>query len=213
MASALKDIVDRIDVELNLLDGKRETALKESREIIRRSASLIMACHRGDPVDGLKKQWEDVMDRVHSLKEEVLDVPELYYSGFVENAQVEAVEAGVVMQLKLHVGSSDSDILPELEEMGVRNTAYLKGLGDSVGELRRFCLEMLRKGEVERAGWYYGWMEEIYSRLTGLSYSHVSSELRRKMDTARVLLERTLGELVNIQHMDSLEKRLGEGNG
>ena len=78
-------------------------------------------------------------------------------------------------------------------------------VGDVIGELRRFTLERLRTGNIPAAEWYYGIMEEIYTLLTGLSYSHVSSELRKKMDTGRVLLERTLGELVNVKHMSSLE--------
>ncbi len=115
-----------------------------------------------------------------------------------------------MLHVLLNEGSDARDFFPRPDDLGIRSTAYLKGLGDVIGELRRFTLERLRTGDIGIAEWYYGLMEEIYTLLTGLAYSHVSSELRKKMDTGRVLLERTLGELVNVKHMSSLEGSLAK---
>ena len=208
MKTNLEEIVTRIDRNIREHDLKREKALKVSREIVRKSASLIMDCHRGSPESELTAKGDELHDMVMGMKADLQDDPSLYYSGFVEHAQAEATEAGVVVNVRLNEGSEHRDLFPDPESLGVRETAYLKGLGDVIGELRRFTLERLRVGELETATWYYDRMDEIYSHLVGLGHSHVSSELRKKMDTGRVLLERTLGELVNVKHMSSLEREM-----
>lgn len=211
MDGNLGEIVDRIDRNIMELDLERERALKSSREIVRKSAALIMDCHRGVPGNELVERGRELHGLVMGLKEDLRDRPSLYFSGFVEHAQAEAAEAGIVLNIRLNEGSEGrekSGLFPDPEELGVRDTAYLKGLGDVLGELRRFTLERLRTGDLESATWYYDRMDEIYSHLIGLGHSHVSSDLRKKMDTGRVLLERTLGELVNVKHMASLEREM-----
>lgn len=217
MKTNLEEIVIKIDLNIREHDLKRENALKLSREIVRKSASLIMDCHRGSPGSELTAKGDELHEMVMGMKTDLQDDPSLYYSGFVEHAQAEATEAGVVLNIRLNEGwletiegeeGSGIDLFPGPEELGVRETAYLKGLGDVIGELRRFTLERLRTGDLETATWYYDRMDDIYSQLVGLGHSHVSSELRKKMDTGRVLLERTLGELVNVKHMTSLESEM-----
>lgn len=222
----LKDIVARIADSVTELDAHREWALSSSREIIRMSASLIMSCHRGAAPDELLRTWEVIHDLVLTMNERCGRTGSLIHAGFVEDAQAEASEAaivvGIIMERASMEDASDQPIspgkdlprcFPSPEDIGVKPTPYLKGLGDVMGELRRFTLEHLRTGDTAAAEWFYGIMEEIYSLLVGLPYSHVSSDLRKKMDTGRVLLERTLGELVNVKHMASLERSLRGSSG
>ena len=98
--------------------------------------------------------------------------------------------------------------IPAPGDIGVDDRAYLNGLGDAIGELRRFVLEALRYGDVERAGHYYHWMEEIFAALNSLHYTRVSSELRKKVDVGRLLMERSLGDIVSIRQMKGLQRRL-----
>ena len=204
MTVPLQDMIETIDKDLVVYDEKREMALKKSREIIRRSAALIMGCHRGDATEDLLERWNAIRKMLNELNSELVHTPSLLRAGFVESAQGEAVEAVVVLRLRQNVGAEGNDFYPEADKLGVGGVAYLKGLGDVMGELRRFTLNALRDGDMEAAQWYYEQMEVIFSSMTGLRYTHTSSDLRRKMDTARVLLERTLGELVHIQHLQSV---------
>jgi len=236
MSQNIGEIVEEIDTYLVTEDGLREGALKRCRGIIRASASVIMACHRNEGIDELNTSLEHIKQELNIIAQELADHPHLYHSGFVENAQTEAVEAAVLIALIQYAEGEDRGmvirhsqgtprhpgtrevgtrdvVIPTPDELHVRETAYLKGLGDVIGELRRFTLEALRNGDQSRAECYYDHMESIYSALRGLKYSHVSSDLRRKMDTARVLLERTLGELVNIGHMSRLEHLLDPAPG
>ncbi len=208
MNPSLEKTMERMDARIQENDGLREIALKESREIIRRSASLIMACHRGEEPGSLEGQGSDIWFMVMDLCEKLTEYPSVLYSGFVENAQAEAVEALVVFQLRKNAGSTEPFDFPSPEELGVRDNAYLKGLGDVLGELRRFILEALRQGQDGDARWYYDRMEEVYSCLMTLGYSRATSDLRKKLDTGRILLERTLGELVHMERMGSLERKL-----
>jgi translin len=211
----LENIINTIDTDISSLDADREWALQTSREIIRKSGALIMSCHRGQPKDELLEGWKELHTAVLGMRERLQDSGHLYHKGYIEAAQAEATEAGIVVQILLHEGSDSPswDFFPIPSDLGVRSSSYLKGLGDVIGELRRFTLERLRTENIESAEWFYGLMEEIYSLLTTLGYSHVSSELRKKLDTGRVLLERTLGELVNVKHMSSLERSLASRGG
>lgn len=208
MNPSLEKNMERMDARIQETDGLREMALKESREIIRRSASLIMACHRGEDPGSLEGKGSDIWFMVTDLNEKLIEYPSVLYTGFVENAQAEAVEALVVLQLRKNAEIDEPFDFPSPEELGVRDNAYLKGLGDVLGELRRFILESLRKGQDGEARWYYERMEEIYSSLMTLGYSRATSDLRKKLDTGRILLERTLGELVHMERMGSLERKL-----
>lgn len=86
--------------------------------------------------------------------------------------------------------------LPGPETIGVDDAAYLNGLAETVGELRRHTLDVLRKGDLERCEELLGAMEDIYAVLVTVDYPDgVTAGLRRSTDVARSIIERTRGDL------------------
>ena len=84
--------------------------------------------------------------------------------------------------------------IPSIESLGVSPEAYLLGLLDTVGELKRMVLNSIMKRKLDQAQKYFGLMEEIYSACSPLAvYDHVASGARRKIDVARMLVEDTRG--------------------
>lgn len=81
--------------------------------------------------------------------------PQLPGSGFVQDAQKEYAEASIT--LALIAGRP----LPRPDELGVRAAAYLHGLAESIGELRRPLLDALRGDAIERCEVVLGEMDDM----------------------------------------------------
>ncbi|MEM4888550.1 MAG: haloacid dehalogenase, partial [Thermosphaera sp.] len=70
--------------------------------------------------------------------------------------------------------------------------AYLQGLGDVVGELRRHVVDLLDEAKVEEASNFLKVMELIYENLKRLDYPDaITPGLRHKVDVAARLIEDT----------------------
>ena len=180
----------------------RERALPLCRQMIQNSGNAIRSAHRQDPE--LARQ---LLDANRSLNEQLLaavaDSDEIRQAGFLHDAQKEYAEACITFA---HIRGS---ALPEAADVGVPLPAYLNGLGETVGELRRFILDSLRRGDTSRCEMLLDTMDDIYGILMAMDYPDtVTHGLRRNSDAARGLIERTRGDLTNALRQDALEARL-----
>ena len=74
--------------------------------------------------------------------------------------------------------------------------AYLNGLSESVGELRRFILDQLRKKVSLDYEQLLVLMDDIYTLLAAIDYPDaITNNLRRNTDIARSIMEKTRGDL------------------
>jgi len=197
----LDRIVDRIEAELDEKDQVREVALKSTRAIVRAAGAAIRGMHRGEDVS---KALEDAREETRRLRSLLADHPDLWHGGSVEGALQEVTEAAIVHSLL------KDEPLPTPEDLRVTSAAYLLGLADGVGELRRFVLDRMRDGEIEAAARYLQLMEDIFDALLRFDHPNAIVPLRHKQDVARGLLERTRGELAVAAHGTALERRLRE---
>jgi translin len=167
----------------------REAALGPARLAVRRCANAIRAVHRGELVaaDLLLVDARQLLDLAESL---LAAHPDVYYAGFLQDAQKEYAEARATRALVA------GQPLPEPEEVGVGDAQYLNGLAETIGELRRHLLDVLRGGDVARANELFGAMEEIHSLLADVDYPDaITAGLRRPTDVARAVIERTRSDL------------------
>lgn len=116
--------------------------------------------------------------------------PAIYWAGYVQDAQKEYAEANIVYAVI--AGGS----IPSASDIGVEPAAYLNGLGEAAGEMRRYVLDRVRHGEVERCEQVLGIMEDIYSLLVTVDFPDaITDGLRRTTDMVRGVLERTRGDV------------------
>lgn len=195
----LENVVSKIEVELDEKDQIREVALKSSRAMVRLSGSILKGMHREEEVQHLLGELRDEASRLSSL---VAHHPDLMTAGYVENAFQEYAEVFIVLSL---VREGD---VPSPEQLRIQSVAYLLGLGDAVGELRRFCLDSLRKGDFPRANSYLDMMEDIFTSLMRFDYPDALIAIRRKQDVIRSLLEKTRGEVAVATSSGRLQTRL-----
>ncbi len=87
--------------------------------------------------------------------------------------------------------------IPSSDDLGTTPEAYLNGLLDATGELKREMYECLRKGKRDDAEYYFSRMEKIYDELLPLKFSNaLLPDFRRKQDVARMQIEQARGELL-----------------
>lgn len=195
----LDGIANSIQARLDEKDTVREIAIKSSRAIIRLSGSVVHSIHKGEDISGMMAEATDEAQRLRSV---LVDHQEIWYSGLVEDAMQELSEAAILIAI---VRQED---LPTPEELGIQPTAFLLGLADCIGELRRITLEALRNGDMERANRSLDTMEEMFRVLMRFDYPEALVSIRRKQDIARSLLEKTRGEVAVAMSSKQLADRI-----
>ena len=193
--------IETIESELDEKDHVREIALKSSRAIVRLSGSALKDLHRGGPVGEKLSELKDEVSRLSSL---LGDHPDLVRAGYVESAFQEYAEVGMVLSLL------EKDDVPLPEDLGIGSVPYLLALGDTIGELRRFALEELRRGNIDQANRFLDRMEDIYHALVRFDYPDAIAAVKHKQDVARSLLEKTRGDVAVATNARRLHDRLDD---
>ena len=185
-------------------DSAREKGLDLSREAIRFSANAIRAVHRGE-FDQARELIGSARANVEGMSRTLAKHGELFYGGFVHNGQKEYAEACITLALVA------GETLPDPDELGVSYAAYLNGLGEAAGEMRRHLLDTLREGKIERCEEILWAMDDIYSLLVTIDFHDaLTGGLRRTTDMVRGVLERTRGDYTMSLRQKQLEQKLDE---
>jgi translin len=188
--------------ELETRNAAREQALSQSRELTRTCANTIRAVHRRD-YEQAQKLLATAKALSEGLAQNLAPYPELFYTGYVQDAQKEYVEATATLSL---IGGTP---MPSPQEIGVAVAPFLNGLAEAAGELRRFVLDKLRRGELDGSEALLQLMDEIYGLLVTIDYPDaLTGGLRRTTDLARGILERTRGDLTFALRQQELEHSL-----
>jgi translin len=201
----LDQISEDVRVRFDQRMDARERALPAARRAIRSCANAIRAIHRSE--------WEQahrLMDQAKAAIDEGLlaarDHPEIRFAGYLQDAQKEYAEARITEAVVTGVSQ-----LPTPEELGVEDAPFLNGMAEAIGEGRRYILDLLRHGEVDRGEAILSAMDDIYYVLVSMDYPDaITMNLRRSTDVARSLIEKTRGDLsiaiVQRQLRDALDR-------
>ncbi len=216
-AAALNEIGEGARASFAAKYEARERALKLCRDSIRSSANAIRAVHRGEfskaqgLLDSAKGALREAEDSLSAHKD-------VYHAGFIADAQKEYAEAAIT--LAIISGQS----LPTPDSLSVPYAPYLNGMGETVGELRRYLLDQLRKGKTEDCEGLLDIMGEISTVLATMDFpDSITRGLRHTSDAMRAILERTRGDVTlsvvqstfssRIQRLEQRLARIDEGAG
>ncbi|MDD2696097.1 MAG: haloacid dehalogenase [Anaerolineales bacterium] len=198
----LEAIADRIRHSFDARNAARERALTQARTLTRHCANAIRAVHRNDTPLALE-HLEQAAVLVDALQSDLVDYPDLYFAGYTQDALKEYAEANIVYAL------TTNDHLPPPEDLRIEFSTYLKGLAETVGELRRRCLDILRQGNPQEAEHLLEHMDDIYSVLITMDYPEaITGGLRHWTDMARGVIERTRGDITYSLQQKQLEANL-----
>jgi translin len=202
--TTLETTINRIVSRIEAKNAAREQALAESRQVIRNAANSIRATHRKEFEQALKLV-EQGRERLVTIKQVLANYQDLYWAGYVQDAQKEYTEARLTYALVR------SEALPTPEDLGVEDAPYLNGLAEAASELRRYILDMLRHGQESsaRSEELLDRMDEVYSYLVTIDYPDaLTGGLRRTTDLVRGVLEKTRGDLTLTLRHQILEAAL-----
>ena len=198
----LKKIAEDIRAELDTKNRAREEALRLSREVIRLSANAIRAIHR-EEFDDARSLMDQARAKVVESRELLSGQLDIYYTGYVQDAQKEYAEAELTMAIVR------DERAPSHDELGVECAPYLNGLGEAIGECRRHVLDIIRLGGMERGEQILQIMDDAYYLLVTFDYPDaVTGGLRRTTDMVRGVLERTRGDLTVTIRQRQLEQSI-----
>ena len=202
--ASLETTISRIVARIDTKNSAREQALAESRQVIRNAANSIRATHRQE-FEQAQKLLEQGQERLATIKQVLANYPDLYWAGYVQDAQKEYSEARLTYALVRDEG------LPAPEDLGVEDAPYLNGLAEAASELRRYILDILRHGQESsaRSEELLDRMDEVYSYLVTIDYPDaLTGGLRRTTDLVRGVLEKTRGDLTLTLRHQVLEAAL-----
>ncbi|MCY0849897.1 haloacid dehalogenase [Sulfuracidifex metallicus] len=188
ISDQIKEYINSVNARLMERFDNREKLLLMSRELIRYCGETVSLSHRGEKERALKR-YQDAIKKSKEIEQVISNFPELLY-GDVGTAFQELAEASVVISMyfgeKLNLAS----------DLGIPDTYYITGIADSVGEMRRRVLELLKEGKNQEAEKTYRIMEDIYQTLWNLEYpKSVVPGLRQKVDALRRILEETYHDI------------------
>ena len=200
----LNAICNALREDLEECNTARDRAIGLSRQLTRHCSESIRAIHRRD--------WQTADAKLNTatataceLKQVVAEFPDLYHTGYTQDALKELAEASITRAI------IRGQPLPTAAALAVESATYLKGLGEAATELRRFILDIMRREEShsQEAERLLGAMDAIYDQLVGFDFpSALTHGLRRQTDVVRGVLERTRGDLTQSLRQQKLQTAL-----
>jgi translin len=195
----IEEISKAIRERLDKKDLARENALKTSRQIIRECRSAIASLQKGNDAG---ENMERARKAHAQLKKMLAGFPDLLSAGYAVDAEQELAEAEIL------TSCACGKEAPSPEDIGVEDEAFVLGMADSIGEMRRLLLDRLMKDDIEAAGLMLGKMERFFNMLMTFDYPDALIATKRKQDVARGLIEKSRGELAMATQMSRLRKNL-----
>lgn len=198
--TAAEKSLEGVEGNLQLVLERRERMLKTSRDVILASSRAIVFLHSGK-----KPEAKAEIDRAGKLLGEMRKDGKGSLSCYLVSPEAEFVEASVVEAVVL------GKPLPDKQALGVTDDAYLLGMLDSVGELKRMLLVSITAGKTKDTAEYFKMMERLYALLSPFAvFDNVVNGVRRKIDVARMITEDTRGILAEETRrqvlLDSIER-------
>lgn len=183
--------IEPISRSLTAKQKRFDEVMDRSRELIRLAGLTITKLHNND-FAGAKKGIAEA----EKLSKALSKYPDFEYN--TKQAQQEYCEAKIFYSIKV------SKKIPTIRELGVDGEAYLMGMMDVFGELKREIIGSLADGEVKSARFYYSVMVEMFDATRSIRFAEaVLQGFRRKQDVARIQMESSSSELLSFRKNSS----------
>ena len=188
----LHELMSEAEQALAAEEEATNLAFSLSRKIIRKTKTAIHGIHAGqrDP-----ELIDSISSDLAGLIEAVSGYPKLVYGADVESAMMEFAET-VIYDYALR-----GEEIPSYRVLEITPAAWVLGLADSIGELRRDMLDRLMKGDLQEATRIFSNMEELCDALMTLDIKDSVAPVRRKQDIARGIMDRSRTDITTASMM------------
>lgn len=176
-----KRSLDKISKSLEKTQYAREFLIKNSRGVVISCSRSIIAVHGGD-IKGAKSNLQNA----GRLLKEYRKKSDGELKKYLIVPEQEFVEATALIAI------AEKSQIPSKDALKVSDEAYVLGLLDCIGELKRFVLDRIRSDGLDEALRVFHVMEELFSLLYPFaSLDRIIKEARRKIDVDRMIVEDT----------------------
>ena len=177
----VKSSLKGISKSLKASNESREFLIKNTRDVVILCSHSIIAAHKGDLKFARQKiKKAETVLKVNQKK------AKNGFKKYLITPEQEFVEAHSFLAIV------ENKEIPSLKSLKVSEEAYILGLLDCIGELKRLVLDNIRNGQLKKADRIFNVMENLYQILYPFAiYDKIVREARRKLDVNRILVEET----------------------
>ena len=196
----IKSSLNKASKSLAASQDSREYLIKNTRDVVILCSQSIIAAHKGDLDDAKKKAAKANKLLVVHRKKASSELKR-----YLVTPEQELVEASAFLSI------IENKPIPSIDSLKVSNEAYVLGLLDLIGELKRNVFDNIRVGKSKDASRIFEIMENLFLYLYPFAmYDKIVKEARKKLDVNRRLIEDTRGaiteEVRRTNLIDSLNK-------
>jgi translin len=178
---------DNVQESLNLfsnqmkkLEINRETLIKETREVISLCSKSIILLHSNKILEA-----GTLLDKSSLLIKTLKDHVIFDLDRYLWPAEQEYVEAFILKEIV-----DRKPILSSYDSMNVSLNAYVTGLLDCIGEIKRMIYDCLRKNNIDFSSSLFEIMQSIYDLIYPFSiYDNIVPGIRKKLDVSKRIIE------------------------
>ena len=157
----------------------REFLLQNTRKTVNMCSRSIVSVHKGDLEEGIR-----CFEAAHSLLKQHRLKATSDMRRYLYMSEQELTEAACLLAVY------QKKRIPSPRSLSVSDEPYVLGLLDSIGELKRLTLDMLRAGNTDEANRIFDVTVKLYDELYGFAvYANSVKDLRKKIDAARIMID------------------------
>lgn len=178
--SKMESSLNEFSIHLKQVESSREKLIKENREIISFCSKAIILLHSNnlkDATDMISK----ALDLIRDLRKFVISDLDRY----LWPAEQEYVEACILKEIIEKKPSISNHI-----DLDVSLNAYLMGILDCIGEIKRMIYDNLRRNDFETSLSLFAIMQSFYDSIYPFSfYDNILAGVRKKLDVGKRIIE------------------------
>jgi translin len=197
--SSLEEMFSEIQKKLEHDNEIREKVLNLGRKSIRNSSIAIRHLHRKEmeKASEIIEENTALIAKINELAERMAPSP----FGMILSCNQEYAESIFLLSFL------KEESFPAYTTLNIPYLAYLHGIPDFIGELRRVVLDSLRRNENTTAIKALDLMDELYSYLITFDFPDgLTYNLRKKADFSRNITEKTRGDLtLSLNRLDLIK--------
>lgn len=176
----VQNSLDSLSSQMKELEQRREALIKETREVISLCSKAIILLH-GDKA----KESETLLNSASSSIKKLKDYVICDLDRYLWPAEQEYVEAYVLKEIV-----ERKSFLSGHDELNVSLNAYVTGLLDCTGEIKRMIYDNLRKNNHGYSLSLFEIMQSIYNLVYPFSfYDNLIPGIRKKLDVSKRMME------------------------
>lgn len=178
--SKMESSLNEFSIHLKQVESSREKLIKENREIISCCSKAIVFLH-GNNLEEATTMISKALDLIRDLRKFVISDLDRY----LWPAEQEYVEACILKEIV-----EKKPFLSSHLDLNVSLNAYLSGLLDCIGEIKRMIYDNLRRNDFETSLSLFVIIQSFYDSIYPFSfYDNILPGVRKKLDVGKRIIE------------------------